>query len=108
MHNWIQINNHIYRKVVGMLIWASLVRPDLQFTAKDHTRHLAAPTEWDWSHLKHTLRYIKGTRHYKLLISPRLPQGHSVPLRQLIPLHINTYCDSDWATDIESRKSTSG
>ena len=24
------------------------------------------------------------------------------------PLHINTYCDSDWATDIESRKSTSG
>ena len=26
----------------------------------------------------------------------------------LIPLHINTYCDSDWATDIESRKSTSG
>ena len=42
------------------------------------------------------------------LISPRLPQGHSLPLRQLIPLHINTYCDSDWATDIKSRKSTSG
>ena len=100
--------HHIYRKVVGMLIWASLVRPDLQFTAEDHTRHLASPTEWDWLHLKHTLRYIKGTLHYKFLISPRLPQGHSVPLRQLIPLHINTYCDSDWATDIESRKSTSG
>ena len=30
------------------------------------------------------------------------------PLRQLIPLHINTYCDSDWATHIDSRKSTSG
>ena len=40
--------------------------------------------------------------HYKFLISPWLP------LRQFIPLHINTYCDSDWATDIESRKSTSG
>ena len=34
-----------YRKVVGMLIWASLVRPDLQFTAKDHTRHLASPSD---------------------------------------------------------------
>ena len=90
--------HHIYRKVVGMLIWASLVRPDLQFTAKDHTRHLASPTVWDWSHLKHTLRYIKGTLHYKILISPRLPQGH---LRQLTPLHINAYCDSDWATDKE-------
>ena len=29
--------HHIYRKVVGMLIWASLVCPDLQFSAKDHT-----------------------------------------------------------------------
>ena len=48
--------------------------------AKDHTRHLAAPSEWDWSHLKHTLWYIKGTLHYKFIISPRLPQGHSLPL----------------------------
>ena len=99
---------HIYRKVVGMLIWASLVLLDLQFTAKDSARRLAAPTEWDWARLKHTLRFIKGTLNYKFLISPRLPQGHSLPLRQLIPLHINTYCDSNWATDIESPKCTSG
>ena len=46
--------HHIYRKVVGMLIWTSQVRPDLQFTAKDHTRHLSSPTEWHWQHLKHT------------------------------------------------------
>ena len=52
----------------------------LQFTAKVHTRHLAAPTEWDWTHLKHTLTCIKGTLHYKFLISSRLPQGHSLPL----------------------------
>ena len=91
-----------------MFIWESQVRPDLQFTAKDHTRHLSSPTEWAWQHLKHTLRYINGTTHYKFLISPQLSQGHSLPLRQLIPLHINTYCDSDWATDIDSRKSTSG
>ena len=72
--------HHICRKVVGMLIWASQASSDLQFTAKDHTRHLSAPTEWGWTHLKHTLRYIKGTMHYKFLISPRLPQGHSLPL----------------------------
>ena len=57
---------------------------------------------------KHTLRYIKGTMHYRFLISPRLPQGHSLPLRHLIPLNINTYCDSERGTDIDSRKSTSG
>ena len=103
--------HHVYRKLVGMLIWAAQVHPDLQYTAKDHTRHLASPTEWDCQHLKHTLRYLKGTMRYKFLISPQLPQGqgHSLPLRQLIPLPINTCsCDSDWAADIESRKSTSG
>ena len=100
--------HHIYRKVVGMLVWAAQVGPDLQFTAKDHTRHLASPTECVWQHLKHTLRDLKKTTHYKFLISPQLPQGHSLPHRQLIPLHTNTHCDSDWATDIDSRKSTSG
>ena len=89
--------HHPYRKIVGMLIWATQVRPDLQFRAKDHTRHLALLPEWDWQHLKHTLRYLKRTIHCKFLISPRLPQGHSQPLHQLIPFHINTYCDSEWA-----------
>ena len=62
----------------------------------------------------HTSNIHSGTSrelwqlHYKFLISPRLPQRHSLPLRQLIPLNINSYCDSDWATDIDSRKSTSG
>ena len=50
--------HHIHRTFVGMLIWAAQVRPDLQFTAKHHTRHLAAPTEWSWQHLKHTLRCL--------------------------------------------------
>ena len=86
--------HHIYRKVVGMLIWASLVRPDLQFTAKDHTRHLAAPTEWDWTHLKHTagrsrehsttsssshLGYLKDI-HYHFDSSSRCTSTHIVIL----------------------------
>ena len=36
----------------------------------------------------------QGTLHYKFLISPQLPQGHSLPLQQLIPLHINTCTQS--------------
>ena len=34
----------------------------------------------------HTQVHQGTTMHYKFLISPRLPQGHSLPLRQLIPL----------------------
>ena len=64
--------------------------------------------QWDWQHLKHSLRDLKETMHYKFIISPRSPQGHSLPLRQLVPPHINTFRDSDRATSIESRKCTSG
>ena len=48
--------HRIYCKVVGMLIWTSQIRPGVQFTAKDHSQHVSSPTEWDWQHLKHTLR----------------------------------------------------
>ena len=108
IHHWIQIDITSTAKSLACSSGHHWYVQTSNSQRKDHTRHLASPSEWDWSHLKHTLRYIKGTLHYKFLISPRLPQGHSLPLRQLIPLHINTYCDSDCATDIESRKSTSG
>ena len=28
--------HHVYRKAVGMLIWAAQAHPDLQLTEKDH------------------------------------------------------------------------
>ena len=64
--------HHLYLKIVGVLSWAAQVRPDLQSTTKDHTRHLASPTEWDWQHLilKHSLRYLQGMMHYRFLTSP--------------------------------------
>ena len=73
----------------------TLVRPDLQFTAKDHTRHLTAPTEWDWTHLKQIhsgtsrehsttsssshLGYLKDT-HYHFDSSSRCTSTHTVIL----------------------------
>ena len=61
--------HHIYRKVVGVLIWASLVRPDLQFSAKDHTRHLTSRGHFTTSSSSH-LDYLKDI-HYHFDISSR-------------------------------------
>ena len=38
------------------------------YAAKLHSSRLQGPTERDLRSLKHTLRYIKGTTHYKLFI----------------------------------------
>ena len=100
-----------YRQTVGQLIWASLIRSDLQYAAKTHTRHarhLQAPSSWDLRNLKHTLRYIKGNQHLRLVLGRDLHCHAGQPLDQLLPLDIKCFTDSDWAGDQESRKSTSG
>ena len=97
-----------YRQTVGQLIWASLIRPDLQYPAKTLTHHLQAPTSFDLKNLKHTLRYIKGTQHLRLVLGKDLHRCTGQPLDQLYPLDIKCYNDSDWARDQETRKSTSG
>ena len=61
-----------YRQTVAQLIWASLIRPDLQCPAKTLTRHLQAPSSFDLKNLKHTLRYIKGTQHLRLVLGKDL------------------------------------
>ena len=97
-----------YRQTVGQLIWASLIRPDLQYPAKTLTRHLQAPSSFDLKNLKHTLRYIKGSQHLRLVLGKDLHRHAGQPLDQLHPLDIKCFTDSDWAGDQETRKSTSG
>ena len=71
----------MFRTTVGQLIWASLDRPDLMYCAKLHSSRLQGPTERDLRSLKHTLRYLKGTTHYKLYIgrglADYLPTNHN-------------------------------
>ena len=96
-----------YRQTVGQLIWASLIRPDLQYPAKALTRHLQAPSSFHLKNLKHTLRH-KGTQHPRLVLGKDLHRYAGQPLDQLHPLDVKCFTDSDWAGGQESRKSTSG
>ena len=105
----------MFRTTVGQLIWASPDRPDLMYCAKLHSSRLQGPTERDLRSLKHILRYVKGTSHYKLFIgrglADYLPTTHSgfVTFPQNnIPLDPRCYTDSDWAGDKTTRRSTSG
>ena len=105
----------MFMTTVGQLIWASLNRPDLMYCAKLHSSKLQGPTERDLRSLKHTLRYLKGTTHYKLFIgkglADYLPTNHNgivTFLQNNIPLDLRCFTDSDWAGDKTTRRSTSG
>ena len=60
---------------------------------------MAKPSDQQWLVVKRTLRYLKSTVSLGLHF-----QADS--LQQLFPLH--AYCDADWASDLDDRRSTSG
>ena len=76
-------------------------RPDISYATKELARSLTEPTTADQQKLKHLLRYIKGTQHYKYYVRPTITATESVP-------DVGVYVDSDWAGCSTTRKSTSG
>ena len=75
----------------------SLDRADVQYAAKEVAKRMAAPREADWAKLKRVARYLAG--------APRFVQRFCW---QDFPAELHTFTDSDWAGNIETRKSTSG
>lgn len=60
---------------------------------------MANPQETHWTAVKRILRYLKGTIHCGLHLFSAAP-GAVLPLR--------AFCDADWASDPDDKRSTSG
>ncbi len=71
-------------------------RPDITYAVGNLARYTSKPTKAHWTALKRVLRYLKGTIHYGILYA----QNEST-------ICVG-YSDSDWAGDVNDRKSTSG
>ena len=87
-----------YREIVGSLIYLMMsIRPDISWVVTRLSQFLSKPLQCHWITLKHVLRYLKGTSHYDLCYR-KCEKG----------LRITGYTDSDWASNMEDRRSTSG
>ena len=82
------------------MIWLSAVSSDIQFETQELARKLTQANEYDEQRATHLLIYLQGTRNKVLRIQPT--QGDNTNLT------IDTYCDSDWAGQTNTRKSTTG
>lgn len=72
------------------------MRPNISYAVKLLSRFMHAPKESHWKVAKRVLRYIRGTLDLGLEFT------HSDNF------HLMAYLDSDWASSIDDRKSTSG
>ena len=91
-----------YRRAVGKLQWLTYTRPDISFATKELARDLQQPTQQSLRKVKHLLRYLRGTQHYKMI----LRTTHTPQTKE--PIDLNIYVDADWAGCPSTRKSTSG
>ncbi|CAE7247114.1 RE1, partial [Symbiodinium natans] len=95
----------IFQSCVGSAIYLSQDRIDVKFAVKELARRMKDPRKADMANLKVLGRYLKGIRDLGHLTKVEDLESSAAGEREL-PLH--AYCDSDYAGDTESRKSTSG
>lgn len=86
----------MYKQLIGCLMYLTVTRPDLMFVVCLISRYMAEPKEEHMMIAKRVLRYLKGT----------LELG--VFYRRSTDARLLGYTDSDYARDVNDRKSTSG
>nr|KYP32050.1 Retrovirus-related Pol polyprotein from transposon TNT 1-94 [Cajanus cajan] len=86
-----------FSQVVGCLMYLTVTRPDLMFGVSLISRFMVDPKESHWATTKRLLRYVKGTTELGIFYKT---EGRSTSLI--------AYTDSNYAGDLDDRRSTSG
>jgi hypothetical protein len=91
----VKVNETYFKQIVGSLMYLTTTRPDIMFIVSLISRYMSKLTELHLQAAKRTLRYLKGTVSYGILYK----RGEAEELL--------AFTDSDYAGDVEDRKSTS-
>lgn len=94
--NGVKVDKIYFKQIVGSLMYLTATRPDVMFVVGLISRYMENPTELHLQVAKRVLRYLKGTLDFGIFYK----KGGN---NELI-----AYTDSDYAGDLEDRKSTSG
>lgn len=90
------LDTTLYKQMIGSLMYLTVTRPDLTFVVCLASRYMENPTEAHFQVLKRVLRYVKGTTELGIMYKRGGNKG------------FHAYTDSDYAGDLDDRKSTSG
>ncbi|CAN6202460.1 unnamed protein product [Urochloa humidicola] len=85
-----------YSQIIGSLMYlASATRPDISFAVSKLSRFTSNPGDDHWRGIDRVMRYLRGTMSYGIHYS-----GY--------PGVLEGYSDSNWITDADELKATSG
>ena len=95
-------DNELYRSISGSLIYAAqLCRPDILYAVCRLSQHPNEPTMTHMTEAKRSLVYLYTHQHRGITYGKKIHDiiGHNI---------IYCYADADFASDLDSRKSTTG
>ena len=90
-----EVDNRHFKQIVGSLMYLSSTRPDIMYAVSMISRYMEHPTEKHLNAARMILRYVRGTFDLGVFYK----EGDD--------LKMVGYTDSDYAGDIDDRKSTS-
>jgi len=93
-----KVDETMFKQLVGSLMYLTVTRPDLMYGVCLISRFMSNPRMSHWLAAKRILRYLKGT--VELGIFYRRRKNRSLKLM--------AFTDSDYAGDLNDRRSTSG
>lgn len=92
-----EMGNIPYQQAVGSILYASQgTRPDIAYAVHVVSRFNNNPGKAHWNAVKRIFRYLKGTCSAKLVYSKDDKS------------EVVGYCDADWASDLDGRRSVTG
>ncbi|PRQ41856.1 putative RNA-directed DNA polymerase [Rosa chinensis] len=95
-----KIDATLFKQIVGSLMYLTTTRPDIMYAVSLISRYMESPTELHLFAAKRIFRYLKGTIDFGMWYKRETEAGMSVGLYG--------FTDSDYAGDVDDRKSTSG
>ncbi|GKV50593.1 hypothetical protein SLEP1_g57296 [Rubroshorea leprosula] len=90
------VDSKLYKQIVGSLMYLTATRPDIMHGVSLISRYMEHPKELRLQTAKRMLRYLCGTADFGLFYK----KGDQT--------HLAGFTDSDYAGDLDDRKSTSG
>ncbi|CAM8906649.1 unnamed protein product [Rhodiola kirilowii] len=91
-----EVDGTVYKQLVGCLMYLTVTLPDLMYTVCLILRYMSNPKEEHMLIAKRALSYLKGTLDFGLMY------------QREAKMNVVAYTDSDYARDMDDRKSISG
>ncbi|GAB2295854.1 hypothetical protein Dimus_038384 [Dionaea muscipula] len=94
------VDGSMYRSLVGSLRYITCTRPDIVYAVGLVCRFMDSPTVAHMALCKRVLRYLKGTSSFDIWYCSSSSSAGN--------LSLSGFSDSDWAGDLDCKKSTTG